>query len=93
MAGCHLPGWVLQPKSQRYLPAPAALMAPRGLVPACREPSSSREGTGRVVLCREGLVPGEVRGGGGYQGPDSFLFLFKLVSFVTRHNKIIFLKS
>lgn len=31
--------------------------------------------------------------GGCYRGPNSFLFLFKPVSFVIRRNKIIFLKS
>lgn len=85
MAGCHLSGWVLQPESQRYLLAPAALMAPRGLVPACREPRchlpAAGPGTGQGEWCCADW------------GPNSFLFLFKLVSFVTRCNKIIFLKS
>lgn len=51
-------------------------------------------GPGRAELCGEGLVLGsKEQCGGCYQGPNSFLFLFKPVSFVTQHNKIIFLKS
>lgn len=51
-------------------------------------------GPGRAELCGAGLVLGsEERCGGCSQGPNSFLFLFKPVSFVTQHNKVLFLKS
>lgn len=50
-------------------------------------------GLGRAELGGEGLVLGSQEQRGAVIGPNSFLVLFKLVSFVTQHNKIIFLKS